>query len=266
MSRTPPGPEFPPADERLALYLDGLLEGGELAEFERMLAEDASLRAAVDLDRRMMRSLRETLAPPAAFSAPASATAPRSGSFRSRIVLGIAAAIVLLACGAALWWQHMTTSRLPVLVMKEPAEVYKSELAAGFTPDWVCGDDREMLEFTRNRFGAGLLFTPSAAVSLVGWGYATDSLSFSTSSLLVNAGEDRIVLLVDRASRDRKVEDPALSDPSLHLFRREVGPYVLYEITPRETPSVLDLAYVPPNDLQLQPGEPGPGPSGSGTN
>src|SRR5690606_38979699 len=100
------------------------------------------------------------------------------------------------------------------------------------------------------------------AVALVGWGYAEDSLSGNTATLLARVGDEKIVVLVDRAADARPVPGGAVAGGSLHVFRRQVGPYVLYEITPREAPAVLELAYAVPAEVHLQPGEPGPAETG----
>jgi hypothetical protein len=47
-------------------------------------------------------------------------------------------------------------------------------------------------------------------------------------------------VLMDRKSDDRKLKLPEASN--LHLFRREVGPLVLYEISPLNEQRVLPKA------------------------
>jgi hypothetical protein len=254
-ARTPDGLDLSPDDALTARYLDGLLEGDELAAFERRLQKDVALRTSVELDRRMVDSLRTSLAPLGVWSAPA--PIPVARGKRSKVGLAIAAGLAIVVSAAALWYQHASISQLPQTAARTPIQIYANEVGGGFAPDWVCSDDAEMLRFTRERFGAGLLFVDRPGVALVGWGYAEGTISDLTATLLVRAGDDRIVLLVDRKSNDRRIADPAASDPSLHMFRREVGPYVLYEITPLDTPVASSLAYAVADDVQLGPGEKG---------
>ena len=53
-------------------------------------------------------------------------------------------------------------------------------------------------------------------------------------------GKDNVVVLMDRKGDDRKLKLPETSN--LHLFRREVGPLVLYEISPLNEQRVLPKA------------------------
>lgn len=245
-----------PVDPRellVARYLDDAMTPEERAAFEGRVSEDAELRAMVELDRAAVGRLGALLGPT---DAPVLRLEPAPGrARRSRLMLPLAAAaaIVLLASLALWWWGTATTSQVAPIVYKEPAEVYRRELANGFTPDWVCGNDAEMIAFTAARFDQPLLFEPRPGVTLVGWGYATNALSGSSCTLLVEAGDDRIVVLVDRVSKDRRVEDPGTVDPSLHLFRRTVGKYVLYEITPKDQPVVLPSAYIPKDGKPREP-------------
>lgn len=251
---TPHGIDLSADELLIARYLDGLLEGEELRAFERRLQKDSELRAAVDLDRRMVNSLRASLGPEA-LRAPA--PIPIARGRRSKVGLAIAAGLAIVVSAAALWYQHVSTSQLPQTAARTPIQIYTNEVAGNFTPDWVCTDDAEMLKFTRDRFGSGLLFADRPGVTLVGWGYAEGTISDLTATLLVRSGEDRIVLLVDKKSRDRRLEDPAKADPNLHMHRREVGAYVLYEISPLDTPVASALAYAVADDVQLGPGEKG---------
>jgi len=55
-------------------------------------------------------------------------------------------------------------------------------------------------------------------------------------------------VFVDKASEDKHVAEPSAKS-GLHLFRKELGPLVLYELTPLDHPSVMDYLYlsdVPP--------------------
>ena len=249
-------------DALLARYLDGLLVGEELRSFEARLATDKRLRDAVDLDRRMVASMGASLGPELASTLPAPPIPiergrERVGARRSRVGIAIAAGVALVASAAALWYQHAATSQLPQTAARTPIQIYTNEVGGGFAPDWVCTDDAEMLRFTRDRFGSGLLFADRPGVTMVGWGYAEGAISDLTATLLATYNKERIVLLVDKKSADRKLIDPTTNDPGLRMFRREVGAFVLYEITPLNEPVVSALAFAVGDDVQLGPGEKG---------
>lgn len=261
--------ELSPHEVLLARYLDRMLEGDELRAFEASLANDPHLRAAVDADHRLADSLRGLLGPANSPSdsmsnvTPALSQAPAQSAHRVdwRRISALAAVVVILA-GIGIAYNAYRGRTSPFATPPvEPAVVYRTTLDRGFEPAWVCEDDAQMLDFTRERFRRGLLFMPTNGVELVGWGYAGGALSEMTATLLANHGEGRIVLLVDRSRRDRTLEDPSLVDPSLRMFKRVVGRFVLYEITPLDRPLLLDAAYGVDAHVTLKPGEVGPGPN-----
>jgi len=250
-------------DALIARYLDGALTGEELRAFEGRLRAEPALREAVELDRRMVASLGATLGPGGLSTAGVSETSSQSGrrsparSRRRRVGLAIAAGMAIVVSAAALWYQHVSTSQLPRMAGRTPVEIYTSEVGGGFTADWVCADDAEALRFTRERFGSGLLFAERPGVSVVGWGYAEGAISDRAAVLLATYQSKPLVAIVDRKSRDRRLADPTLSDPNLRMFRREVGAFVVYEITPLQEPVLAALAYAVGDDVQLGPGEKG---------
>lgn len=258
-----------PREEIVSRYLDGLLEGDELRAFEEMRTSDPLIRAALETDARVVRSLEASLAPSQGPSAHLDEDPSHAGSIlistRHRTswlrLGGLAAALLLVACLGLVFQGHRARNSPFALPPIEPAAVYRAATEKGFEPAWVCDDDAEMLEFTRQRFRRGLLFTPTPDVEVVGWGYAAGALSETSATVLARYRDSRVVLLVDRSRHDRALEEPSVSDPSLRMFKRTVGRFVLYEITPLSRPVLLPAAYVVDADVTLNPGEPGPGPS-----
>lgn len=251
-----------PRDDFIARYHDGLLEGEELKNFQASLATDPSLRAAVELDRRIADRLGVLLQPDAVSIAQARSSAisdSRRTRSMLRLIAAIAAAVAIVATIGIASRMRTNASSVLASATREPIEVYRTTVERGFEPAWVCEDDAQMLSYTRDRFGRGLLFEPVPGLTLVGWGYANGVLSDITLSLLAEFGQSRIMLLVDLARDDRTLEDPALTDPTLTMFRRKIGRFVLYEITPLDRPLLLDVAYTARSDLELAPGQSGPG-------
>lgn len=258
--------ELTPREEGIARYLDGLLEGDQLREFEAAFQGDIDLRSAIDADRRIIAGLRAALGPvppppalPSVLSEQGNERAPQSKNLRT--LLGLAAVLAIVA-GIGIAYNAGRSGSSPFATPKlEPAAVFRAAHDRGFQPAWVCEDDAQMLTFTRDRFKRGLLFTPIPGAALIGWGYANGALSEQTATLFVEHADHRIVLLVDRSGHDRKLQDPSIADPSLRMFKRVVGKFVLYEITPLNKPVVLDAAYGVDASVTLKPGESGPGPS-----
>lgn len=247
--------ELSPRELRLMLYLDGLLEGEELAAFERELASDPTLRAQVEEDRAITGRLGALLGPTdqdlATLKIPgerpdASAPAPiRIERFRlpARLIGGIAALLVVSTLGAVWWWNTTTRIVLPPIALLQPADIWQRELNDRFIPDWVCEDDEQMLSFTEGRFNEGLLFARVDNIEFMGWSYATNLLSGNSASMLARVDGEQVLVLVDKIGKDRPLHTPDDRFPALKMFRREVGGFVLYELTPLDAPAILDLAY-----------------------
>lgn len=252
MSHTPPDPAPHPGLDQVDAYLDGTLSPGDHAAFEARLANDDSLRAEVDLARGIEASLKRSHIP-ATLLAPEipresgrmKLGASGSGWLRRRWALAAAAALVLLSAAGYFVYDHFDTG----FRRYDAGKFYA--LAAGhqFVPDWVCQNDEEFKDTTRNNVGQEMLvhLDPPEKIQLVGWAYSKTyrgtPLGPKTIMLFANADGDPVVVLVDRLANDAKVRSE--SDPSLHLFRRELGSAVLYEITPRSAPAVLDRFYIP---------------------
>lgn len=282
---------------RLMLYLDGMLDGDELASFERELEADPTLRAQVEQDRQIMARLGTLLGPSdaglAALSVPddvpdqvsptrdvvtlspsgqrRASEAQTSGNtqplsitrFRmsTRVIMGIAAALLVSTLAAVWWWNTTTRVVLPPIAYLQPADIWQRELDDRFIPDWVCEDDEQMLAFTEGRFAEGLLFARVENIEFMGWSYATNLLSGNSASMLATVDGERVLVLVDKIDRDRPLDPPSDRFPELKMFRQEVGSFVLYELTPRDEPAILDLAYStgPAGPPTLDPPDPSDG-------
>ncbi|MGD9688625.1 MAG: anti-sigma factor [Phycisphaerales bacterium] len=245
----------------LDLYLDGALDDERRAEFESAMARDAALRDAVTLQRSLDLELRSafTLDPSsltiAGVAAPdrhvaehageTSGPAPlaRIGPWRSWI-LGIAAVIAL--CAAGLWSYTMTRGDGPRYI--EPAELYARLKFNGFKPEFVCTTDEEFNAAVTRRLGSGLLVAHAPDIELLGWAYGNDYLGqiVGPKTLVLMCKLDQkehVIVLMDQASSDRTLTLPP--DSGLNIFRRRVGPLVLYEVTPLDEQRVLPHAYEP---------------------
>jgi hypothetical protein len=244
---TTPTPNQPRL-ELIAAYLDGSLDHAQAEAFEKSLATDPTLQAEVQFQRRLDASLGRifdfdgVVAPADEAPAPipiSAAPAPRASRWRLGALVSIAAAL-LLALGLTYYFLNPAD---PNLI--GPDTVYAKMQAVDFKPEWTCKDNAEFIETVQKRLGEGMLVPDDTpGLQVVGWAYSSAyrkyPISPDTMILITKKDNDNVLLLVDRASSDRKLSVP--KDSGLHLFRDTVGGLVMYEVTPRSEPVVIPVA------------------------
>jgi len=240
-------------DERLEAHLDGLLSETAKREFAARVSTDAGLRVELELQRGIDAALGRSVRPGDASQAWARVqAAQRIGRVEEllrrqrlqRWAQWAAVAAVVLVVGGTSWLALRGKSGPKKL---DPAEVarhaleraYRNVVDAGFHIHWECKDDREFAGTFFKRFGQGLtLATLPEGVQSLGLGYSRP-LSSNTTHLLALVHGQKVIVFVDDVARDR--EQVVAPESGLHLFRRQVGKLVLYELTPLDRAYVLDL-------------------------
>lgn len=247
-------------DVKLEAYLDGTLGEAERAAFEGAMAADADLRREVEAQRLMDAAIRRMFVPAPGREAAVAAEAPVAGTIgpagdsgkrrrnQSRQVRRalLAAALLLVAAGVYYFGPMGPESDLLFGGARvSAAEYYRSVVDAGFRPLTVCEDDAQFKAWTRERLGAAMLMNANPAISLVGWTYGVTPMSDDTSVLLARVNGREVVVLMDKsASRLHRVKTGgADGGAGLSVFKRTVGPVVMYEITPEGKPWVTDRFY-----------------------
>ena len=247
----------------LERYLDGSLTKQELAAFEIRLLREHELRSEVEAQRELDLSLRRQFMVPSRSAEekfhlngfathedvevagrlrPANDLRRESGW--GRWIASIAATI-LIATGAWMAWMSLRPPSSSTLIAMLTPDQYYAQKTANFDPFWKCETNEQFASTFHNRFGQPLLLQPlPEGVTARGLDYTT-IISDQTMSVLMTQGDQKVIVLVDRANRDTK---PSLQLPggtSLHLHRQEVGSLVLYEITPSSTPQMLQYFFNP---------------------
>lgn len=264
--------------DQLELYLDGLLGEGPRAEFERLCASNPAMARELELARRIAGSVSRQFTPPSpmnmavfgtaaagAARTPASAhdtadppapipfpgpARPRAGSTPRWRWAGYAVAAVL-GIAAVAWWSSTVPD--PAAVRRLTAmEVMASAKQSGFVPIFVCKDDEEFASTVKKRFGTPLLVAAESGLAVLGWAYsdtyAGELVTKNSLVLMARVDGQDVLVFMDR--------DPALTGegntlelgpaPAGHrLFKRTLGPLILYELTPFDHPRVLDACYIP---------------------
>jgi hypothetical protein len=128
-----------------------------------------------------------------------------------------------------------------------PDTVYERMESRSFTPEFVCKDNTEFRAAVEKRLGSPLELADAGDIKVLGWAYTAEFpgkvIGDKTMIMMTKVGDAYPIVLMDRAADDRTLTLKPGS--KLHLFRRQVGPIVAYEVTPLETPRIVDLLREP---------------------
>lgn len=252
--------------EQLDRYLDGLLEGQERNAFEQRMAGDAGLREQVQAQSAIDVSLRRIFAPPSngrlrpilsvlpgadaeaggpAASEGETSADPASGRTAKRwrtwrIVAAPLGMAALLVAGV-LTYQYSLPKVEPVSGLRRQTfgEVYEQTLASGFTPQYVCDNDQDFAVSFYLRLQQGLHVDRPAHINWVGVSRAeTKIITTRTHYVLVRVNGTPVLVFVDILEQDNDKANKV--PPNLHVFRRTMDKLVLYEVTPLDSPQVIE--------------------------
>ncbi len=260
-------------DEQLDLFLDGQLQGDQLATFERALAGDASLRERVERQRAINDSLRRTFRPAAAGIGPELAErlkalganvpvmgnppAPIKVDFGSRwrIVKFAAAALVLITLSVAAWQMNMPSGG-GGLPRTDLAQLYQKAVDTGFKPAFVCTTDHEFAKTIADRFGQPMLVAAAPNIELIGWAYGPNykalTLSRDTLVLLAKVDQKPTLVFIDRKDKAMRPKFSRSGDLSMH--KKELGDLIMYEVIPGPNSGIVDRAFTPKEIPPMPPG------------
>jgi hypothetical protein len=241
---------------KLDAYLDDALADQERDRMSREIGASGQLQAEVELQTQVDESLRRLFAPAAPpsnllsqlrESAPAELVVNRM--WRRRATLAVIVTAATIVWGVVAWQFFARGTETTIYNPNQPlATIYAMRVADGFRPTWVCEDKHEFAATFFARQGQGLLLAdmPEGA-KMEGLTYC-GGISRYTTTMLSRVDKLPVMVFVDRASADTHPTAPSAAT-GLHLFRKELGPLVLYEISPLDHPSVMDYLYladVPP--------------------
>lgn len=232
-------PPHADAGDRLDRYLDGSLSPAERAEFERELRVNPALRRELDSLAAVDSGLRRVLAPQP-IEAPVAPISPRTVVARIHrttgrpawLMAGIAAA---LALAASLWLV------LPPAQAKWEAKAsnyYAAQEKTGFRPEEVCTTDEQFRQWTTRVLKESLEpINVAGGPKWVGWNY--NKLFSDFTAVLVAQVDGRFVLvMLDRQAPE--LSKGTSLPKGLRAFSRTINGLKLVEITPLDTPRVLN--------------------------
>jgi len=249
-------PDYHPNSSKIDAYLDKVLAMDERDRFLREISINGQLQMEIELQSRVDESLTRLFAAPSPPYdlllrlrqpvVPTSVAIPIRRRWMKVATLATAATILwgmlawhFFASGTA---SQRYNPNLPL------ATIYQNCVADGFRPKWLCADKHEFAATFFARQGQGLLLADMPlGTKMEGLTYR-GGLSRYTTTMLARVNGLPVMVFVDRATADTH---PTLrsSESKLHLFRKELGPLVVYELTPLDHPKVSDYLYladVPP--------------------
>lgn len=240
----------------VARYVEGLLEGEELARFERNLAASPALRAEL----RAMQSVDASIQ--RSFAAHSDPLEPPHRLPRRRSALPLIAAAAMIAIGAAIAFFVMRPTAPHEFNARD---LYTGFIDAGYQPKWVCADEEEFITYSREHLGQALRPTPPPSIELVGWAYAEElkTLGFDKYAVVILSRVDgtEVLGVFDPTATGRLPADPK---GRLHIYPQTLGPLTMYEVSPLDAPRLKESMQVIEGDtMDIRTGPAGPGVSGN---
>jgi hypothetical protein len=249
-------PSHHPNSSKIDAYLDKALAAEERDQFSREIAISGQLQGEIALQVRVDESLaRLFVAPPSPcdlllrLRQPATSKPVVTHLRRRWMKVAALATAATIVWGMLTWYFFANGTVSPRYNPNLPLEtIYQNCVADGFRPKWVCEDKHEFAATFFARQGQGLLLADMpVGTKMEGLTYR-GGLSRYTTTMLARVNGLPVMIFVDRAKADTHPALPS-GESKLHLFRKELGPLVVYELTPLDQPRVCDYLYladVPP--------------------
>ncbi len=259
----------------LDAYLDDQLAADERCRFEAVLATDPQLRAAAQLQSAIDTAISRRLSAPgdSRFDVAASAAtwhaqtsrgeasasnAPHAARWRWRMTawpgrLAAAAALATAFFGGWLTWNSLRPrSTSPRFIYPQPAitlsGAYEQLVRSNLRPDWICENEeqfREMFEVTQGH-PLQLQPLPGGEAPLGVCNVNIEGLSPATLAVLFRIDGRPVIVFIDRQRGQGAGLPPQTPlDPGVHAHRRLVDGFVLYELSPFQSPRTLEHFYNP---------------------
>jgi hypothetical protein len=244
-------PFHTPYSSKIDAYLDKALTAEERDQISLEISSNAQLQAEIELQSCVDESLARLFAAPQPphdlplqIRRSAAATPIALPSRRGWLKLAALATAATIVWGMLAWHFFVTGTSSPRYNPNLPLEtIYERCVADGFRPKWVCEDEHEFAATFFARQGQGLLLADlPAGTKMKGLTYC-GGLSRYTTTMLARVDGLPVMVFVDRGAADTQPTLPS-GEIKLHLFRKELGPLVLYELTPLDRPRVSDYLYL----------------------
>ena len=257
---TPPPQQAHDQDDSVDRFLDHLMPPAERVGFERRLAAEPGLMAEAQRQREVDAALRGYAQAPspsvvleairrhieASHRTPGAeaqaAPTPRLRSIPAWRRLAVAAVLVLGVVGAWQIYHAFTAARgtYDPGPHRTLLQAYQATVDNGFHSNWTCRDDAEFALTFFDQFGQMLSMNPPLPAQTLALGLEYfDILSHKTIGMLARVNEQPVMIFIDRLENDDQSAVQSV-EAGKHIFRRELGDLVLYEVTPLDHPGLVN--------------------------
>lgn len=242
----------------LNAYIDGEMEPKQREEFQQTLAEDDNLRAELELQQKIDDGLVRLFTATskcnvAEILAGAQGKLPQNTktSTKGRGIFSVrrfaaAAAIAGGIFGSWLIWDSLKPTN-SIRPQWQSIEAVYAQAKAGQVKVWRCEDEAEFAKVFKDGYDQPLVlpFDTPQGIDVVGLAYRF-TISRYTICLISTVNNEPVVVFIDRVEAGTRPKLAQTSD--LRLFERRVGRLILYEVTPWQEPSLLDLFFDPSSE------------------
>ncbi|MEQ9206102.1 MAG: hypothetical protein RLN78_01915 [Phycisphaerales bacterium] len=225
-------------DELLFSSIDGELNPQQAAELEALLNADPELQKRLDTLKAMNASLVRIASEPAEPDPLKFEQAPQTKPNPLRWI----AYAAILAISAGLFIYMNPSQPKPVF---DTRNVYR-QITMEFEPQIVCDTPEKFIAYTQEAFGNLIEADFQSSVQLVGWRLLGANYTpnkppkVPTTRILLANSEDGTQILVAFVPRGLPIPKPQQGS-NLNVFEKSVRSVRMYEITPLDSPSVLEL-------------------------
>lgn len=242
-------------------YLDGRLTPEQLAQFNELVKRTPSIRKEIELQTNIDESLKRLFSPPSAqvsagvqtqadddaeLRIPIETPAPRRPLVSRGAWRLTAAACVLIAVGfggyaAYLYYGGFDDSGGEPR-RYSPAQAYRLAEAGAFEPNWVCKDEQEFATTFHWQLGQAVaLAKPPADVVPTGLSYVRleNGKAWNQVEVIAKVNGKGVIVIVDKLNDS--IQPCAPMEDGLHVFVKQTPHLVMREITPFDSPKLLEL-------------------------
>ena len=170
-------------------------------------------------------------------------TTKKNGITRTALIRFAIAATLLVSASVLFWMFSGDRTVTPFFEPRPVAAIYSETVERGFKPYYRCEDEQRFANTFRSRQGVALALSEMPSDRrMLGLSHL-GGISRTTTAMLCEANGERVLVFVDTQANDeeanKSVDIDGLSG-DLNVFVKSKNGLVFYEVTPLDSPKMLD--------------------------